>query len=100
MAWESLGSAPCLPSTYPRSASNELVFSIKLLGSPSLEGLPFWICHLRLLGGTAAAGDASFCDRSHERHSRNVRVFADDLTIALPATDSRLEAGMGFSVSP
>jgi hypothetical protein len=44
--------------------------------------------------------EGSFWDRCHERGGANVRVSGDDLTIALLATDSRLIAGTGFSVSP
>src|SRR5258708_7853796 len=41
-----------------------------------------------------------FCDRSHERGAANVRLSADDLTIAQLATDSSLEAtAWGFRKS-
>lgn len=62
--------------------------------APPKEGLLF--CPHRGRGPR----EGSFCDQSHEPYGVNVRLSLDDLTIALVATDSRLEAGMGFSVSP
>jgi hypothetical protein len=50
--------------------------------------------------GRNSPREGSFWDQSHERYRANVRLSVDDLTIALVATDSRLRASMGFSVSP
>jgi hypothetical protein len=62
--------------------------------APLLRGASFLPPHTHLLR------EAPFCDQSHERHGANVRPSVDDLTIAQLATDGRLVAGMGFSVSP
>src|ERR1700733_11260884 len=89
------------PSTCPRSASNsQLTLQMQPLGWKPLTGGAFLILtfqfemHTPLVlnpHGANARPGRHICDRSHEHPGPNMRPSGDDLTIARPANDSRLE---------